>query len=78
MYGSVGWLALSTKVVDRFSLNTERSEEGEEEVRFILSQIFTFEGHNYINSAGCSFQVYTAVTQMTNKSTFLPSINPGD
>jgi hypothetical protein len=71
-------LALSTKVVDRFSLTTKRSEKGEDEVRFILAQIFTFEGRIYTSSERCSFQGYPAVTQMTRKSTLLPSTNPGD
>ena len=72
------WSGLSTKVVDRFSLNTKRSEEGEDKVVSYYHKYLPLKGVTTpITQAGPS-KVQTAVTEIINGSTFLPSKNPAD
>jgi len=71
-------LALSTKVVDRFSLTTKRSEEGEQKVVSYYHKYLPLKGVTTPTVQAALSKVQTAVTQMINESTFLPSMNPGD
>ena len=50
---------------------------GRTESCFILSQIFTFEGRNYTNSAGCSFQSSNC-SRSNDQRFYIPSFHePG-
>ena len=64
--------------MDRFTLTTKRSEEGEQKVVSYYHKYSPLKDVTTPIVQAVPSKVQTAVTQMINEYTFLPSMNPGD